>query len=178
MNYIWLLKHDVPPTPTQLASLRLQAPSFQTWYAQDGDGCYSFASRHESPLPNVPGFTGSWLRLRCLQELAGASAGQMVMNHYIVETDVLPAFDDDLNAWYAEEHLPGLARVAGTVRAARYVDDSGSPRYYACYDLTGADVLGSPAWLAVRATPWSSRVRPAFRNTRRTMFQVEARQPG
>jgi hypothetical protein len=26
------------------------------------------------------------------------------------------------------------------------------------------------AWTAVTATPWSSRVRPNFRNTRRTIF--------
>ena len=41
--------------------------------------------------------------------------------------------------------------------------------------LNGAKVIdivvGSPEWLAVRATDWSSRVRPAFRNTRRTMFR-------
>ena len=44
--------------------------------------------------------------------------------HYVVETDVLPGHEDDLNAWYAQEHLPGLAAVPGTVRAARYVDAS------------------------------------------------------
>ena len=26
-------------------------------------------------------------------------------------------------------------------------------------------------WLAVRASDWSGRVRPSFRNTRRTMFK-------
>lgn len=84
---------------------------------------------------------------------------------------MLEGHDDDLNAWYAQEHLPGLASVAGTVRAARYLDAAGSPRYYACYDLASPEALGSPAWLAVRGTAWSARVRPAFRNTRRTMFR-------
>lgn len=171
MNDIWLCKHDVPPTPAVLASLRKLASGYQTWRSQDGSECYSFARAQEMTAPDVPGFVGQWLRLRCVQELPGASVGQMVSNHYIVETDVLPAFEDDLIAWYAQEHLPGLASVPGTIRASRYIDDTGSPRYYACYDLASVDVLGSPAWLAVRATPWSSRVRPAFRNTRRTMFQ-------
>ena len=45
----------------------------------------------------------------------------------------------------------------------------GHPTYIACYDLVSADVLGCEAWLAVRGTEWSSRVRPLFRNTRRTM---------
>ena len=81
-----------------------------------------------------------------------ASAGQAPPYHYVVETDVLPEYEDDLNAWYAQEHLPGLACVPGTMRAARYVDTAGSPRYYACYDLASPDILGCPAWLAVRET--------------------------
>ncbi|WP_144635039.1 DUF4286 family protein [Bordetella genomosp. 13] len=103
--------------------------------------------------------------------LAGASQGQDAPWHYIVETDVLPEQEQDLNAWYDQEHLPGLAGVPGTVRAERYLCRDGSPRYHACYDLHTQETFGSPPWLAVRATDWSSRVRPAFRNTKRTMFQ-------
>ena len=88
---------------------------------------------------------------------------------------MLPEFEDELNAWYAQEHLPGLAAVPGTIRAARYIDATGSPRYYACYDLAGVHPLASAEWLAVRATPWSARVRPAFRNTRRTMSAARLR---
>jgi hypothetical protein len=109
--------------------------------------------------------------LDLLMELAGASAGKPAPYHYVVETDVLPEFDVDLNAWYDQEHLPGLARVPGTVRAARFVNVDGSPRYHACYDLVSTETLGSARWLAVRGTSWSSRVRPAFRNTKRTMFR-------
>lgn len=104
-------------------------------------------------------------------ELAGASAGQDAPWHYIVETDVLPEAEADLNAWYDQEHLPGLASVPGTVRAMRYECRDESPRYLACYDLHTRETFGSPPWLAVRATDWSSRVRPSFRNTRRTMFK-------
>lgn len=53
----------------------------------------------------------------------------------------------------------------------RYRDVDGHPRYLACYDLVRPEILGSPPWLAVRATPWSDRVRPTFVNTRRTMFR-------
>lgn len=104
-------------------------------------------------------------------DLPGASAGQDAPWHYIVETDVLPEAEQDLNAWYDQEHLPGLASVPGTVRAMRYECRDESPRYLACYDLATRETFGSPPWLAVRATDWSSRVRPSFRNTRRTMFQ-------
>lgn len=104
-------------------------------------------------------------------DLPGASAGQEAPWHYIVETDVLPEAEADLNAWYDQEHLPGLASVPGTVRAQRWECRDASPRYLACYDLHTQETFGSPPWLAVRATDWSSRVRPSFRNTRRTMFR-------
>ncbi|MGH8819326.1 MAG: hypothetical protein ACREX5_22205 [Achromobacter pestifer] len=104
-------------------------------------------------------------------DLPGASAGQSAPWHYIVETDVLPEAEADLNAWYDQEHLPGLASVPGTVRAMRYECRDQAPRYLACYDLHTRETFGSPPWLAVRATDWSSRVRPSFRNTRRTMFK-------
>ena len=103
--------------------------------------------------------------------MAGASAGADAPYHYVVETDVLPEREADFDAWYGQEHLPGLAAVPGTVRAARYVRAEGSPRHHACYDLASLDTFGSPPWLAVRATDWSSRVRPSFRNTRRIMFE-------
>ncbi|MDM0037494.1 hypothetical protein QTH89_13800 [Variovorax sp. J22G21] len=166
MQDLWLLKHG-PLAET------IDRTSVQAWHALDRSGCYMYMPG-DTAAPTLPlgagAGAGGWQRLRCLQELAGASAGQVALNHYVVETDVLPEFEDDLNAWYAQEHLPGLAAVPGTVRAARYLDAGASPRYYACYDLVDAAILGSPTWLAVRATPWSSRVRPAFRNTRRTMF--------
>jgi hypothetical protein len=119
---------------------------------------------------------GAWpgaslARLSPLLDVAGASAGADARFHYIVETDVRPAHEADFNAWYDTEHMPGLARVPGAVRARRFRNDAAHPRYHACYDLVTAETLGSPPWLAVRATPWSDRVRPAFHNTKRTMFE-------
>ena len=72
------------------------------------------------------------------------------------------------------EHLAGLASVPGTVRAARYRDAIGHPRYHACYDLVQPQILDSPAWLAVRATPWSDRVRPTFVRPRAAMVAKTA----
>ena len=170
MQDLWLLKHDTSMAGPQEGPRLAQWNEAQPWHAVDGSSIYLYAPANTSPVAVPPSAAGEWRQLTCLQELRGASAGQAASHHYVVETDVLAEFEDDLNAWYAQEHLPGLAAVPGTVRAARYLDPTGSPRYYACYDLVGAETLGSPEWLAVRATPWSSRVRPAFRNTRRTMF--------
>lgn len=123
------------------------------------------------PLPALPVCGARSAYLACQADLAGAAAGCDAPWHYVVETDVLPSMEVEFNAWYQEEHLQGLAAVPGTVRAARYLNRDGSPRYRACYDLVSAETLGSPPWLAVRATEWSTRVRAAFRNTRRTMFR-------
>lgn len=112
-------------------------------------------------------------RLAPILALAGASRGEPATWRYIVETDVDPAHEADFNAWYDTEHLAGLASVPGTAGAARYRDLDARPRYVACYDLARREAFNSAAWLAVRATPWSSRVRPSFRNTRRTMFRRE-----
>lgn len=116
----------------------------------------------------------SLIELEPVQVIPGASASQAAPFHYVVETDVLPEREDELNAWYIEEHMPGLAAVPGAVHTARYRNtgalDTG-PRYHAAYDLVTPDTLGTAPWLAVRGTAWASRIRPAFRNTKRTMFR-------
>lgn len=108
--------------------------------------------------------------LTCTLVVPGAAAGADAPWRYIVQTDVQPDFEAEFNAWYDEEHLPALAAVPGCVQASRWLVDGAGPRYLACYDLATLDTYGSTAWLAVRATPWSSRIRPAFCNTLRTMF--------
>lgn len=111
------------------------------------------------------------LRFAGLQDVRGAAHGAPAVFHYVVETDVAPQAEGDLNDWYNVEHLPGLAAVPGTVRARRLLNLDGAPRYHSCYELVSAETLESAPWLAVRHTPWSDRVRPNFRNTKRTMFK-------
>lgn len=111
-------------------------------------------------------------RLELLQQLEGASHDQAAPLHYAVEMTPEPGFEDELQQWYNTEHLPGLARVPGCVRAQRWWNHDAGPKSLACYDLVSAQTLGSPAWLAVRNTPWSARMRPRFTQTRRTMFDA------
>lgn len=110
-------------------------------------------------------------RLACLQDVPGASHGAPVAFHYVLETDVAPEGERELNELYEREHLPGLAAVPGTVRALRFRNLDGAPRYHACYELAAREAFESPPWLAVRHTAWSDRVRPTFRNTKRAMFR-------
>ncbi len=122
--------------------------------------------------PVFAGLTLAAVRLAPLFDCAGASRDETPAFHYVVETDVDDeANDADLNAWYDTEHMPGLAACPGSVRARRFRNSDGSPRYHACYDLVSKETLGSKPWLAVRHSAWSDRVRPHFANTKRTMFR-------
>ena len=94
--------------------------------AVDEDETYLYIDGGEGTLPEVGARVAEQLpgaSVRVLHrtlDLPGASSGQDAPWHYIVETDVLPEAEADLNAWYDQEHLPGLAAVPGTVRALRY----------------------------------------------------------
>lgn len=122
-------------------------------------------------LPNFNTLQIGAARLQPVFDTPGASRGEPAVFHYVVETNVIPENEADLNAWYDTEHMPGLAACPGSVRARRFRNPDGSPRYHACYDLAVAETLGSVPWLAVRHTAWSNRVRPHFRDTKRTMFR-------
>ena len=111
-------------------------------------------------------------RLERALDIAGASAQARPHFHYVVEMDPEDGWRDELQSWYDTEHMPGLAAVPGSIRATRLLNHDHGPLSLACYDLVSTETLGSPPWLAVRASDWSSRVRPHFTNTRRTMFRI------
>jgi hypothetical protein len=140
----------------------------QVWMAEDGSEACAYLQ-----APSVPAQPEVVLvRLELTLALAGAAHGREAPWHYIVATDVLPAHEADFNVWYDNEHLPGLAAVPGVANAARFrVVEGSGPAYHAGYDLADRAAFNSPSWLAVRGTAWSSRARPAFFNTRRTMYR-------
>jgi hypothetical protein len=113
-------------------------------------------------------------RMELLQDVAGRSHDAAPAFHYVVETDPEAGWEDEITRWYVQEHMPGLAAVPGCVEARRFRNHDAGPRSHACYSLLTQDTLGSPPWLAIRHTDWSSRVRPHFMNTRRTMFEIAA----
>jgi hypothetical protein len=163
---MWLIEHD------DLTPLALP-PQAQRWRALAAAPDRAYLAGGSAPVPG-------WQRLHPLQALSGVCAGSAASHQHVVETDADADADSDsdsdsdsdFNACDADEHLPGLAAVPGTVSAARFRRDAapGRPRDLAGHGLTGPDMRGSPAWLAVRHPPWSARVWPSFRNTRRLMF--------
>jgi hypothetical protein len=111
-------------------------------------------------------------------EASGASKGESARFQHVVEMDPAPGWEDEIFRWYNTEHMPGLAAAPGCVRARRFLNHGGGPRSLACYDLTLPGVIESAAWLAVRNTAWSDRVRPQFQNTKRTMFRTVVERRG
>jgi hypothetical protein len=81
--------------------------------------------------------------------------------------DVDPAHETDFNAWYDEEHLPGLVAVPGVGGAARFRSLATSPRYLAVYELDSAEVILSEPWRQVGDTDWSRSIRRVTRNRHR-----------
>lgn len=162
MASLWLREFAWPPGGGCEAPLAHAGGAL--WQSVDGRSGRAYVLADASPGED-------WVALAILQSLRGAAAGEDPGFHYVVEADVAPEHEQEFNAWYEREHLPGLAQVPGTIRAARYRRSWGSPSYLACYDLTSPAVLERPEWLAVRHTDWSSRVRPLFRNARRVMFR-------
>jgi hypothetical protein len=131
--------------------------------------------RFDAIATQLPALTLSVRAIDCLENVfsaTGASSGTFAEFHYTVETDAADGWEEEIFRWYDTEHMPGLAAVPGCVLAQRFLNDDGGPHSHACYDLTDPKVLESEAWLAVRRSPWSDRVRPQFRNTRRTMFRT------
>ena len=111
-------------------------------------------------------------RLARQNEIAGASPALRPAAHYVVEMDPEAGWEAALFAWYDQEHMPGLAAVPGCVHAVRLFNLDNGPLNFACYDLSAKEVMGCLPWLAVRNSSWSDRVRPHFKNARRTMFEV------
>ena len=157
------MRYLIEPTGAEQAA-SVASPSSLTWW-KSADGLHWRAY-----VDGPPDTSAKTTEIQLLTALVGASHGASGNCHYIVETDISTASEEEFNAWYNTEHLPGLARVPGTVSAQRYLRLSGSPRYIACYELLSPAVMESQEWLAIRHTAWSSRIRPMFMNTVRQLF--------
>lgn len=144
--------------------------------AIQADAVGSLQDRLRSDLQGdlPPGATIRVSRLQQVFDAPGHSLGRPPSHHYVVEMDPEDGWMAELTRWYDTEHMPGLASVPGTIRALRLLNHDHGPLSLACYDLDGIGTFESPPWLAVRGTPWSSQMRPHFRNTKRTMMRVLA----
>ncbi len=80
--------------------------------------------------------------------------------------------EDDLAAWYTEEHIPMLLEVPGWRRIRRFrlvrSMDAPGPDFLSVHELAGPEVLEDPRYRAAVSTPWRDRVvASALRRERR-----------
>lgn len=94
-------------------------------------------------------------------------------------TDIAPEAEADFNAWYDQEHVPGLAAVPGCLAARRFLIrravSEGKQRYLALYHLAAPEVPLTDAWKRAVETPWTARVRPHLRGVLRLVLRRYAR---
>lgn len=77
----------------------------------------------------------------------------------LVSLSVPPGAEDDLHAWYAEEHTPMLLAVPGWRRSRRYRQVMGTgPEYLAFHETDGPHVFETDAFKAAVTTPWRDKI--------------------
>ena len=75
--------------------------------------------------------------------------------------DYSPVAEDEFHDWYDTEHIPERERVPGFLECRRWLAVDRPKGSIATYDLSGVDVLRSPAYLAIgyeNNSPWTRRV--------------------
>lgn len=98
-------------------------------------------------------------RWACEQIYPGESQAPMMSHALFVAIGDAPVeWEDEFNLWYDQEHAPRLAQVPGVLRARRFRDPVGKPRYIALYDLADASVIERPEWQAAQETKWAKRM--------------------
>jgi len=102
----------------------------------------------------------------------GSPAGRPAPVILAVAMSVPEGGEDDLAAWYTEEHIPMLLEVPGWRRIRRFrltrALDAPGPAFLSVHELAGPEVLEHPGYLAAISTPWRDRVvASALRRERR-----------
>ena len=77
--------------------------------------------------------------------------------------------------WHDREHIPERVGIPGFLRGRRYIALSGTPEYFTLYEVQDRSVLTGPGYVARLNSPteWTSRSVQHFRNTSRSLCDVE-----
>jgi hypothetical protein len=79
--------------------------------------------------------------------------------------------EDDLAAWYAEEHTPMLLAVPGWRRVRRFRLTGGTaPAFLALHEVESAAVFDEDSYRAAVSTPWMKRVVDSAIGRERRLF--------
>lgn len=90
--------------------------------------------------------------------------------------DVAPEAREEFDHWHIREHVPERLAVPGFLRFRRYEVVRGPAAYFYFYETESVATLSSPAYVARLndPTPWTRKVLPSYRNTKRTACRVTA----
>jgi hypothetical protein len=102
----------------------------------------------------------------------GSPVGRPASAVLAVAMSVPADAEDEMNAWYTDEHIPMLLEVPGWRRIRRFrltrSLDAPGPDFLSLHELAGPEVLEAPGFLAAIRTPWRDRiVATALRRERR-----------
>ena len=88
--------------------------------------------------------------------------------------DIASGGDAEFNYWHTREHIPERIAIPGFLRGRRYEAVQGGPRYFNLYETADLATLESPAYVERlnNPTPWTRRVLPLFRNSKRTACRI------
>ena len=82
--------------------------------------------------------------------------------------------EDDLAAWYTDEHIPMLLEVPGWQRIRRFRlirgMDGPAPEFLSVHELAGPQVLEQPGYRAAISTPWRDRIVASALGRERRVF--------
>ena len=104
----------------------------------------------------------------------GLPAGSPAPMILTVAMSVPASAEEDLAAWYTEEHIPMLLEVPGWRRIRRFrlirAMDAPGPDFLSVHDLAGPEVLEEPRYRAAISTPWRDQVVAAALRRERRVF--------
>jgi len=151
----WVDPHAAPGTGKYLATYELDSPKVletPEYLAHVGDNFSPWSKRCLSRCV-------LFRRWACKQILPGdALPSPAARALFLACGDVPVEHEAEFNNWYDTEHIPLLAAIPGVLRARRFFDPAGKPRYVALYELADADVAGSAPWNAALETPWARHI--------------------
>ena len=82
--------------------------------------------------------------------------------------------EDDLQAWYTDEHIPMLLEVPGWLHIRRFRlvrgMDGPAPEFLSVHELAGPEVLEEPGYRAAISTPWRDRIVASALGRERRVF--------
>lgn len=88
-----------------------------------------------------------------------------------VSLSVPAGMEDDLDAWYAEEHIPMLMEVPGWRRIRRFrLTGGGGPDFLSLHEVAGQEVFDAPGYRAAVTTPWRDSIVGAAIGRERRLF--------